>query len=369
MATKLLNLAGDGERSTSSTNPDDYILTGEIEAYAIEMMKQAPTLEYWSPVYQACEPLLTKYLQTGSVPDLTRANLMKLYEKVDRIPVPTSPYTQFYNDIHSLMNNTRGELFKGLVHKDIVEFCETIISFFNMSKRVIWRDMHSNAVMHEVIEGLLAKPTYRSLMCAVMLFRNQRANGFKYEPNYEQEIRGRLDKWMAEYTAEFEKIMKMLGKQNEFYIWYRPACLACVQRGFDLCLKERGLVFLTPEVSKTEPQLVCQAINSYLNGSPLGTRPLNDRQSYAFDALYKIFFENNVDDPDNFEGCFHALCIGKSSYDTFQNYLHAFYGFVERREIGQMLLDRIVAMEVNENAPMTAEEYEASLLFRGFPMS
>lgn len=368
MATKLLNLSGSQEQTTSSTNPEDYILEGDIEKYAVDMMERASEFEYWSPTYQACEPLLMKYLQTGSVPDLTRAYLMTLYEKVDTIPVPKNPYTQFYCDIYALINNTRGEIFKGLMHDNIVDFCNTIVTFFNTQKRVIWRDMHSNAVMHEVMEGLLAKDTYRSLMCAVMLFRNQRAKGFLYEENYEREIRARLDKWIADYTKEFEKIYGMLGKQNEFYIWYRPTVLSCVRRGYDLCLKERGLVFLTPDVSKSEPQLVCQAINSYMNGGPLGTRPLNDRQSYAFDALYKIFFDNKMDDPDNFEGCSHALCIGRSSFDTFQNYLHAFYGFVERRELGQMLLDRIIAMENNENAPLTSEEYEASLRFRGFPL-
>lgn len=369
METRKLDLFGDGDSQSSSTRPEDYVLRGDIQQYAKEMLDITQDLEYWSPVYQACEPLLTKYLATGSVPELTRIYLSGIYDKVDKIDVPETACTSIYTDIHLLFNTSTGELFRGLDHNAIVEFCNTAGIFFTSQKRVIWRDMHNETIMNEVMDGLLNKGTYRSLMCATILYRNQRARDFRYDTRYRDEIRGRLDRWVAEYTAEFEKVMGMLGEQNEFYIWYRPSVLSCVQRGFQQCLSESGLVFLTPEISKTEPQPVCTAINSYMNGGPLGTRPVSDRRSYAFDALYKLFFENKEGDPHRYEDCHHALCIGRSSYDTFQSYLRDFYLGVEKGELGTWLLNRIIAMQGNENVPMTEEEYRASLIVRGFPLN
>lgn len=367
MEMRKMNLTGGNSSRTSSTNKEDYFLNGSIYNAAMEMLKKEPELEYWSPVYQAWEPLLMKYLKTGSVPELTTEHLNRLYDKVDRIEVPTNGYTQFYCDIHALYNTSYGELFKLINHDMVIDFCQRVCQFFMSQRRIIWRDMHSADIMDEVMEGLLNINTHRSLMCASMLLRTHRARDYKYKAEYKATIRERLDKWIAEYTQEFNRVYALLGDQREFYIWYCPAALDCMQRAVRDCTEMAGIVFMTPEISRREPEPVKAAINAYLSVSPWGTRPLASK-SYAFDAMYKMFYDNHVEDPRNTEGVFHALCIGRSSFDTMCNYLNDFYGSVQYCTLGQKLLERIQAMADNDNLSITPEEYRASLLYRGFPM-
>lgn len=365
MESRRLDLAHAGDVTAARSRIEDYALGGEIQRSVVDMLEKQRSLEYWSPEYQAWEEVLTKYLKTGGVPELTTQYLGELFDKVDQITIPDNPLSPVYEDIHSLFTSVQGELFKGTAHSDIVQFCETVGNFYISQKRFIWRDIHSEGVANEVMLSLLSRGTYRSLMCALILYRNHQCKGFTFPQTIHDEIADRINAWRDTYVKEFKRVQEMLGARSKQYIWYRDSVLRCVSEAFTDCVSREKRVFVPAEVTLKEEQVVCRKINGYLNSGPLGLRPQADK-TYAFDAMYQIFFNNKVENEDNAENCHHALCICRSAFDTMVNYLFDFYWCVKYGDLGRKLYDRIVAMDANDSQDINPDDYYASLIYRGF---
>lgn len=368
MESRRLNLSGSEDMTATSSRIEDYALDGEIKSAVLEMLETQKGLEFWSPEYQAWEPILTKYLKTGGVPQLTTKYLGGLFDKRDDIAVPASAYTQAYQDIHSLYTTVNGELFKGVRYSDIVDFQNTICNFLVSQKKSIWRDIHTDAVMNEVMSTLLNEGTYRGLMCALILCRNHQAKDFEFQEKYVLEIASRIDTWRQTYAAEFRKIQTMLGDRNSNYIWYHDSVLECVDAAFTDCANKDKRMFVPARITIREEKVICQMINGYLNGGPLGIRPLTST-TYAFDAMFQIFYNNVAENPNNAENCHHALCVRRSAFDTMVNYLFDFYWNVQYGDLGKMLYDRVLLMEDSESSDINPADYRASLLYRGFPLN
>lgn len=367
MGVSKINLTQSSTPKASGSKIADFALGKERLGKLERVIAEADTLEFWSPKYQAWRKLLEWYLSSGNNPVLAQTKLLPLLHKEDWLTVPESELTPIFRDIIRMKNTSGTELFKEVYYNTIQDFCQNQCWFFTSQSQRLWREIHSPNVCTEVMTGLVKGQTYRSLMCAIILFRENQATGYEFPEELVTELQVRVDVWKHEFLAEFKAIQEMLGDLSHLYSWYCDTVRIAIERAWDNALvKHNRPLLVTAEETIALSKDVGADLQGYLSASPVGIGP-NFLDTASFDALYQIFYNNDPSAPDNTERCFYALCLPHARFKWVVDNLYDFYWCVMDGLLSSAMYARIcVAFQKNKDA-IDPIDYQSSLCYRGYP--
>lgn len=367
MSVKRMNLGQASPSAMSGSKILDYALGEERLSRLEGVIRESDKLEFWSPKYQAWRKLLEWYLSSGNNPVLAQTKLLPLLEKEDWLDVPEGPLTQMYRDTMRLRNTSGSELFQDVYYKDITQFCDVQCQFFISQKNRVWRELHSDAIYNDVMKQLLDKGTHRATMCALVLYREHQRDTVEFDPEMVTDLQSRVSKWRDDFVTEFKAIQEMLGDLVHRYSWYCDIVLNAIMRAWDnaFVLHNRPDLVTADENLELSRDTAADLLG-YLNACPVGIGPAFGDTS-AFDAMYQIYYNNIVDDADNAERCFFALCIPSSKYKTMVDYLYDFYWCVADGLLSSALYARMVVAHQRNKDSVHPDDYLASLQYRGYP--
>lgn len=367
MEVKKMNLGQNSPREASGSKIMDFALGKERLVRLESMIEESKQLEFWSPKYQAWRKLLELYLSSGNNPELTKTMLMPLLEKEDWLPIPEGPETSIYRDIMRLKNTSGSELFESVHYSTIQNFCATYCQFFISQRKRLLREMHTPGVCMDVMSQLLSRDTYRSLMCAAILYRENQPVDFDFPAEVHDQIAERLASWAGEFNAEFLAVQELLGDLSSQYNWYCDDVRQTITAAWNNGLIRSNRPDLVPVATQLALTKDCaDNLLGYLSASPVGIGP--DLSGTAtFDAMYQIFYNNDANDPDNAERAFYALCIPASKFKTMVDYLYDFYWCVSDGLLSSALYARIVVAFQKRSDSTDPGDYLASLQYRGYP--
>lgn len=367
MSVQKMNLVKTPRRKAAGSKISDFALGKERRAKVEDVLKETINLEFWSPKYQAWRKLLEWYLSSGNDSELTKSTLLPLLEKEDWLAIPEGPMTPMYRDVMRLKNTSGSELFQDVYYKTIQDFCANQCFFFHSQRKRLIREVQAPAVYDDVMRQLLERDTYRSLMCALTLYRQKQPVSYEFKQEAIDTLASRLNDWLVKFLEEFQAIQDMLGDLSKQYSWYCDTVRDAIQRAWSTALVRTGrpdLVSVDERLSLSKD--TADDLMGYLTAAPTGTGPaLTD--TAVFDAMYQIYYNNIADDPDNAERCFFALCIPPSKFNTMVDYLYDFYWCVADGLLSSALHARIVVAYQKNKDSLDPGDYLASLYYRGYP--
>lgn len=367
MEVKKMNLGRSPSHEAGGSKIMDFALGKGRLAKLESVIEESSQLEFWSPKYQAWRKLLELYLSSGNNPALAKSYLLPLLKKEDWIAVPDCPATPIYHDVMRLKNTSGSELFQDIYFTSIQEFCQVYCQFFISQRKRLLREMHTEGVCMDVMSQLLNRGTYRSLMCAAILYREDQPIGFDFPSEIEEQISERLHSWAQEFNQEFLGIQELLGGLSQQYNWYCDTVREAIVAAWDVGLIRSNRPNLVSVAAQRALSKDCaDDLLGYISASPVGIGP-NMQGTAAFDAMYQIFYNNVADDPDNAERAFFALCIPESKFKTMVDYLYDFYWCVADGLLSSALYARIVVAFQKNKDSTDPRDYLASLMYRGYP--
>lgn len=325
-------------------------------------------LEYWNPVYQAWRPFLDVYFKCGCNPSLTVKYGSLLMSKEDYLNPPRSRYSDVFEEISKLRTTTGTVLFEGMWFNDIRDLCETQILFFMQNRKRIVSQLHNSDMFVSTMRELLSKNTWRSLLCAVYLYRHSQLEYFEVPNDIVNTLSDRLSEWVKSFIVTFDEVTEFVSDNGGIYGWYCESIRNVIIRVWESALQlNKRVSLLTPsDVNSLSPYLK-QDLIAYVNSCPVVyDNPFKD--STIWDCLCNIYYSANPN-PDTFiEETFYALCIPKSYIKRFCDGLNDFYWIVKDGHLTQALYDRkITEFSTGENRDITPEMYLSDLYMRGFP--
>lgn len=367
MGVSKINLTKSSAPKASGSKITDFALGKERLEKLESVIAEADTLEFWSPKYQAWRKLLEWYLSSGNNPVLAQTKLLPILHKEDWLAVPEGELTPIFRDIVRMKNTSGTELFRDIYYNTLEDFCKEQCWFFTTQSQRIWREIHQPNICTEIMTGLVEGTTYRSMMCAVLFFRENQATGLAYPPELLAKLQAKVDAWRNEFLAEFKAIQEMLSDKLHLYSWYCDTVFNAIKRAWDnaLVLHNRPLL-VTAEENMSLSKDVAADLQGYLSASPVGIGP-NFLDTASFDALYQIYYNNDSSAPDNNERCFYALCVPHARFKWVIDNLYDFYWCVMDGLLSSAMYARIcVAFQKNKDA-IDPVDYQASLAYRGYP--
>ncbi len=367
MSVSKMNLNKEPTHTASGSKIMDFALGAERLTKVESVLQEALDLEFWAPKFQAWRNLLEWYLSSGNNPELTKQTLLPLLEKEDWLNVPSGPLTNMYSDVMRLSNTSGSEVFQDVYYNTIQDFCNNQCFFFYSQHKRLLREIHSPGVYDDVMRQLLAKGTYRSLMCATVLYREKQNSSYEFPAECVEELSSRLATWTDEFVSEFKGIQDMLGGLSEQYSWYCDIVRTAIERAWRTALQRTGrpdLVTIDETLSLSKD--TADSLLGYISACPVGIGPPL-KGTDTFDAMYQIFYNNIEDDPDNAERCFHALCIPDSKFKTMVDYLYDFYWCVSDGLLSSAMHARMVVAYQRNKDSIDPDAYLASLQYRGYP--
>lgn len=367
MSVSRMNLNNEPPQKATGSKILDFAL-GEERLNKVEsVLHEALELEFWHPKFQAWRKLLEHYLSSGNNPELTKQTLLPLLEKEDWLLVPEGPLTPLFRDVMKLQNTSGSEVFQDVYYETIKDFCTNQCFFFYSQHKRLHRELQSPGVYEDVMKQLLAKGTYRSLMCATILYREKQSASYEFPAECIEELSTRLSAWVDEFVREFQNIQEMLGRLSTQYSWYCDTVRDAIKRAWSTALVRTG----RPELVTVDETLslskdTADELLGYLSASPVGIGPPL-KGTDTFDAMYQIYYNNIDDDPDNAERCFFALCVPASKFKTMVDYLYDFYWCVSDGLLSSAMYARIVVAYQRNKDAIDPDTYLASLQYRGYP--
>lgn len=327
--------------------------------------------EYWDPRYQAWKSYLDTYLASGVNPEMAAKYMKPFLEKEQReqLSPAQNKFSQMYNDALSLKGNAAIPLFDGVFFREIEQFCDPYCKFFISSQKAVASQLYSPAMYVGTINDLLQRGNWKSLMCALVLYRHCQLDDFSWPTDVIMSLQSRLGEWLGIYLDAFQEVTEFIGESNWAYSWYCPEVLTVIQQVWAtaLLLKDRPEVIKRDTVYKLSPAVASKLVG-YVNSCPAVYDDPYDKLT-VWNAVFALFGAENKEDPALSEKAFYALCVPRSYLSRMCNSLYDFYWMVKDKLLTSQLYIRKQVAYANGDTPFeTPEAYLEKLYDRGFPV-
>lgn len=332
------------------------------------LLEEFSTAEFWDPALQAWWSFLDVYLSSGVNPPFTTKYYGQLLAKKDYLSVAPAFKSELFGEILRWKNTSGSVIFEDYFYNDILAFCDTQCKFFISSRKVLGKQLYTPGVYTGTLSDLLARGTWRGLMCALVLYRHCQIEDFEWPANLIATMREKLGEWLEKFVQAFQNVQSFIGPDNVVYQWYHPVVLEVIQRTWSsaLLLKNRPLVVTQSDVLSLPTNIASELVR-YVNNSPaVYDNPYAEQT--VWDAMSALFYPEDADAPDFCEKAYTAACVPKSYFNRMCDTLYEFYWSVKDGLFtGQLYARKEVAFSSGESDAESPAIYLEGLYDRGFP--
>lgn len=368
----IRRLSLDMDRVTNVTAvPKERYILGDERANALEKaLPEIEKLPYWGPEYQAWEPFVTAYLQSGVVPSLAAVWLPKFSSKIEELGPSRSKFHRIYSEIQRMYKVSSTECFEGYSWEEIEEFVDWIPTYID-NRRVIYKFLFDETRYMDLLNSMLkvkGKEEYSAnLPYAVYLYRHCMLEFMEYQREFLDGFQGQLDTYTDKFSKTFNVVAGFIGENSDVYRWYSPGVEKVIVNAWKTSLDTtaKRVVITNRDVFNMEVWL-SEQLTDYVTSLPC-TYTVQPDGVFVMDALeYALSKEASFDDPN----MIYAFCIPKDYVKSFIDRLSEFYWDVkEGRFVAQLraMVNAAYSKGTDENAK-SPEQYDEELRSRGFPL-
>lgn len=352
----------------SAAGMDAYKLGADKLQMLSGLLLELSEKEYWDPVFQAWNPFIDRYLSSGVNPTLSSQYYAMLLQKQDNLTAAPAPYSEMFAEILKMKNTSGVVAFENIFYSDILFFCENQCKFFVSTQQALAKQLYSRELYVQILSDLLGMGTWRTLMCALILFRHCQIEDFNWPSSVILSLQDRLGEWLEKFLLAFDDATEFIGPSHVVYTWYQPKVREVIKRtwGTALLVTNRPLVISKDDVYAVDSEVATQLVK-YVNTSPAVYDDPFDEQT-VWDSMSALFNAPNPEDPALAESVYKALCVPRSYFKKMCNTLYEFYWVVkDQRLTSQLYARKQVEWSANADSDKTPAEYLEELYNHGFP--
>lgn len=359
---RRLNLEEAPTRKVSLVSVDKYKLGPQGLQVLTDTLPKLMEYDYWSPEYQAWEPLVQTYLTSGSNPELAGVWLPRLSKKISRLGPPSGLFSEVFGSVLYMNKVQSTEAFVGYHWDKILQFVQNIPKYID-NQKIITDYIFSKANYTELEAAMVAENHFIE---AIYLYRHCMFDTNPTPAETCAQLSEQLNAWVQRYSAVFESVASMIDNTSGVYAWYTREVkdLICNAWLSSMDLSYNRSIITRQDVAQF-PIWLSEQLTAYLCKLPCVMTVPVDKQ-YTFDALeYAFDPEANLADPQ----MIYAFCIPRDYIKNLFITLSEFYWMVADGRLVPYLISRVEAAYStgNQNVEKTPDEYRKELLSRGFP--
>lgn len=366
---RRLNLEEATKREVSLVSIDKYKLGPDglqtLENNLPLLMKQ----DYWSPEYQAWEPLIKTYLTSGVNSELAQEWLPRMSAKVRQLGPKRGTFSDIFGAVQYMNRVPSVEAFAGFSWQQVLEFVNTIPKYID-NQKIILDYLFSKANYSELISAVVAEagkcPYGDNFVEAIYLYRHCMLFENPTPSTIIEILRQQLAVWIDRFELVFESAASILPDRSGIYGWYTREVKSLIVKTWSTALDiSQTRSIITRDDVMSMPIWLSEQMTNYLRWLPCVVTVPVDGQ-FAFDAIeYAFRPEANLADPN----MIYAFCIPKDYVKSLFSTLSEFYWVVMEGKFVPYLISRVEAAYAmgKQGLDMTPDEYRLDLLRRGFP--
>lgn len=265
MDVRLKNLIQGEITNVSGAAMMAYALPKEQEATLISDIKRLAFDDRWNPEFQAKQPLMLTYLNSGANPGMARkfltaiASKQFIFEPVHDIGGST------FRKVVSLAHIKKSEGLPGTTYDEVLQCCEVCKKRLER-RRAILAEHRSpaglNSTFHAMVNG-----TWTEVMSAIYLHWYNASKYKSWADEDMETLKSRLEEWKSEFFRHFEDIMSWVP---EIYSWYCDKSLNILRELWDSMLdNEKRLRVMTQQKVYDIPPQLANDLQARINGTPM----------------------------------------------------------------------------------------------------
>lgn len=359
---RRLNLEEAPMRKVSLVSVDNYKLGPQGLQVLKDTLPKLMQCDYWSPEYQAWEPLVQTYLTSGSNPELAGEWLPRMSTKIRRLGPTDGLFSSMYSNVLYMNKVPSTEAFVDCHWEKILQFVQTIPKYID-NQKIITDYIFSKANYLELLAAMVAD---NHLIEAIYLYRHCMFESNPAPVEIIAPLLEQINVWVQRYSAVFESVASMIDNTSGVYSWYTREVKDLVCNAW---LSSTDLSYnrsiITRQDTERLPIWLSEQLTAYLRKLPCVMTVPADKQ-YTFDALeYAFQPDANLADPQ----MIYAFCIPRDYIKGLFITLSEFYWMVMEGRFTPYLISRVEAAysSGNQSVEKTPDEYRKELLSRGFP--
>ena len=351
--------------------PRERYVLGDERASAFEKaLPEIEKLPYWGPEFQAWEPFVTAYLQSGVVPSLAAAWLPKFSSKIEELGPRKSKFHRIYSELQRMYKVSGTECFDGYKWEEIEEFVDWIPTYID-NRRVIYKFLFDETRYMDLLTSMLklnGSDGYgNNLPYAVYLHRHCMLDFIEYPHDFTEGFQRQLDAYTEQFSKTFNVVAGFIGENSDVYRWYSPGVERVIVNAWKTSLDttSKRVVITNRDVFNMEVWL-SEQLTDYVTSLPC-TYTVQPDGVFVLDALeYALSKDSSFDDPN----MIYAFCIPKDYVKSFIDRLSEFFWDVkEGRFVAQLraMVNAAYSKDTDGSAK-SPEQYDDELRARGFPL-
>lgn len=328
--------------------------------------------DYYSPEYQAWEPLAQTYLSSGNNPNMMTQYGKKLVSKIEEFQPPRNVWTPTMESLLAANRSRSSEMLPGVCWQELKAFYDMVPKYIDYQKSIrgfMFSSMNYNESMQALLKKQVGESFSKDLPWAVYMYRHTMIESNPQAAYFKQEIDTQLREWVREFEKYFDMVMRFIGKQTAVYEWYTPKVKSLISNAW---LTGTNTTSTRSVVSSADvfsmPVWLSEQVTQYLNTLPtVLTTPVTP--VYILNAL-EYTLSSDADSGDR--NSIYTFCIPKSYLKKYFEILGDFYWDMKNGALVTAMRNRVAAIYTEKrylsDEAKTPEEYDAELLERGFPL-
>lgn len=368
MDIRRMSLIDTPVEKVSAASMDEYKCGADRVEWLENVLAELSQKEFWDPVYQAWRPYVDTYLSSGVNPELTSQYAQHFLAKEDWLDARPGYGSEIYEEILKLKNTSTSTVLSSFYYSDIQDFCSGTCKFFIGQRKQLVGQLHNPGLYNSTLADLLARDTWKSLMCAIVLYRHCQIDGFGWSAPSMLKLTDRLGEWLEKFLDTFDVVSAFVGTGSKVYSWYCPKVKEVLQRTWksSLLIRNRPLIISDKDVYALTASLATKLVG-YVNRIPSVYDDPFDEQT-VWNSVSALFYPADVEAEDFCETAYKALCIPRSYFQKMCDNLYDFYWTVKDGLLSEQLYTRkTVEYDNGTNLKETPADYLESLYRRGFP--
>lgn len=360
---RRISLDASKSHTVTSVPREQYLLGAdrmEDLGKKIEVLLDMP---YWGPIYQAWEPFLIAYLQSGVAPSFASSWLPKLRSKIEELGPRHSKYHNVFSELQRMYRSTSVECFAGYQWSEIENFVERIPVYID-NRRTINKFLFDKQRYTDLLTAMLAEPD--KLPYAAYLYRHCMIEFIEYDTALLEKFQSLLNNYVGAFSESFDQVVEFVGETTDVYQWYTPEVkkIICNAWATTLDMTSKRKLITNTDVFNM-PVWLSEQLTDYIASLPC-TYTVQPDGVFILDALeYALDKSASMTDP----AMIYAFCIPKDYVKSFADRLSQFYWDVkEGRFVQQLRAMESAQYQKGDSDVLPPDLYVTDLINRGFPV-
>lgn len=368
---RRINLDQKPAQNVKSVPAEEFRLGAERLSELERLLPELIKLDYWSPEFQAWEPFVTAYLQSGVASQLAAVWLPRFSRKIEEIGPNKSKFHNIFAEVMHMTKAVSVECFADYSWEEITEFVDWIPTYIDNRKTInkfLFDTERYNGLLDSMLKRKEASAGYsENLAYAVYLYRHCMFDYEPYKPQTIDELKAQLSAYTTDFEKTFTVVSGFIGENSDVYKWYTLAVKKIISKAWtsSLDLTSNRSVITAGDVFNM-PVWLSEQLTDYVASLPC-TYTVTPDPLFILDALeYALSKEASFEDPQ----MIYAFCVPKSYLKNFIDRLSMFYWDVKEGRFVSQLRAMVSAQYTKsvDGEAKTPEEYDEELRSRGFPL-